>query len=79
MIILYTKTGCPWCDNVRDYLLGKGIPFQERNVNQNQEYFNEMLEKSDQTKAPTLDLNGEILADAGVEEVENFLNIHKII
>lgn len=72
-LIVYTKTGCPWCDGVLGFLHEKKVPFEEREVRGNQAYFDEMVKKSGQTKAPTLDLNGEILADTDKEAVEVFL------
>lgn len=31
-LILYVKTGCPWCENVLDFAGGKGIQFELRNI-----------------------------------------------
>ena len=72
-LLVYTKTGCPWCIDVVDFLREKKVPFEEREVRGNQAYFDEMVKKSGQTKAPTLDLNGEILADTDKEAVERWL------
>jgi glutaredoxin len=35
-ITLYTRTGCPHCRLAREYLNGKGVPFQERDVSKDQ-------------------------------------------
>lgn len=78
-LIVYTKTGCPWCEEVVKYLDEKGVDYEDRNVTANDGFFDEMKVKSGQEKAPTLDLDGEILADVGVEEVEEFLKKKKII
>ena len=68
-IIVYTKTGCPWCKEVLDLLARKNIRFEERNVTENKEFSSEMVQKSSQTKTPTLDIDGEILADTDADEV----------
>lgn len=78
-LIVYTKTSCPWCIDVVDFLNDQDIAFEERNVTNSAEYMQEMLDKSGQSKAPTLDLDGDILADAGKEEVEEFLKEKEII
>lgn len=78
-MILYTKTGCPWCDEVRNYLIENDLTFEERNVTSNDEFFKEMFDKSGQEKAPTLDINGEIFADLGADEVEEILREKGII
>lgn len=72
-LIVYIKTGCPWCVAVVDFLREKGVTFEEREVRDNKAHFDEMVLKSGQTKAPTLDLDGEILADTDVEAVEKWL------
>jgi glutaredoxin 3 len=71
--ILYVKSGCLWCVEVVDFLMGHGIGFREKNVSEHMAAFAEMKEKSGQTRAPTLDWHGKILADFGVEELKPFL------
>ena len=78
-LIVYTKTGCPWCAEVRSFLKGKGVPFEEREVQENPEYFKELVRKSGQAKTPTLDLDGVILADTDAPAVEKFLKEKKIL
>ena len=72
-IILYTKKGCGWCNEVRDFFNEKNVTFEEREVRSNESYFNELIEKSGQDRTPTLDINGVILADTDVEAVESYL------
>lgn len=72
-MIVYTKTGCPWCNDALDYLKKNKILFEERNVTANPEFMDEMVNKSGQTKAPTLDIGGEILADTSAEEIAAYL------
>jgi len=73
-LIIYTKTGCPWCIAVTDYLEEEGITFEERNVIENPEYFTEMEQKSGQTKAPTIELNGVVYGDSDVDELKRLLS-----
>jgi glutaredoxin len=70
---LYVKTGCPWCDDVIDYLAEKEIEVEKITVTGNPEAMQEMVELSGQSKAPTLEWDGEVLADFGVEELIPFL------
>lgn len=72
-IIVYTKTGCPWCNDVLDYLKREHISYEEREVLSNPEYFQEMIDKSGQKKAPTLDIDGVILKDSDVDQVREYL------
>ncbi len=72
-LIIYTKTGCPWCSDALDFLKLSNVQFEEREVYGNPEYMKELEEKSGQTKAPTIDFNGEILADTDARAIEVFL------
>jgi glutaredoxin 3 len=72
-IILYTKTGCPWGTQAIDFLDGKYIPFEERNMTENDAYRLEAIDKSGQWKCPTLDIEGHILADSDAKQIETYL------
>jgi glutaredoxin len=68
-IILYTKTGCPWCKGVLELFAEKGVKFEEREVTGNKAFYAELVAKSGQTKTPTMDLDGEITADSDREQI----------
>ncbi len=72
--LLYVKPGCPWCDEVTGFLDEHGIGHREVNVLENPASFEEMRRKSGQSLTPTLDWNGKILADFGVDELVPFLH-----
>ncbi len=71
--ILYIKSGCPWCDEVTGYLHRKQIEVRTVVVSGNREGMDEMVALSGQSKAPTMDWHGEVLADFGVDELVPFL------
>ena len=75
MIILYTKTGCPWCKGVLDLFKEKNVIYEEREVRGNKNYFDELVAKSGQQKTPTLDIDGQILADSDREQISAFLKV----
>ena len=77
--VLYLKTGCPWCDDVVGYLAKKKIPVHKVIVSGNREAMQEMKDLSGQTKAPTMDWHGEVLADFGVDELVPFLKKRGVI
>ncbi len=72
-LIIYTKTGCPWCKDAFTLLHAKEVQYEEREVLGNLIYMKELEDKSGQNKTPTLDLNGEILADTDAQAIEVFL------
>ncbi|GEP43558.1 glutaredoxin family protein [Brevifollis gellanilyticus] len=69
-IRLFIKPGCPWCDEAIDWLNSHNIPFTALNVTRDAAARAEMLELTGQTKAPSIDVDGEILADFGADELE---------
>ena len=77
--ILYIKPGCPWCDDVVAYLAKKKIAVKVMVVSGNREAMQEMIDLSGQSKAPTMDWHGEVLADFGVEELIPFLKQRNVL
>lgn len=74
--VIYVKIGCPWCDDVLDYFNSRQMPYEKVIVSGNPDAMGKMIELSGQTKAPTMDWDGEILADFGVDELIPFLKAH---
>ena len=79
MPILYIKRGCPWCVDAEAFLKRHGIDYETVVVSGDAEAMAAMKELSGQTKAPTMDWDGEVLADFGVEELEPFLRERGVI
>jgi glutaredoxin len=77
--VLYIKPGCPWCDDVVAWLDQRKIEVETIVVSGNREAMAEMVALSGQSKAPTLDWNGDVLADFGVEELIPFLKKRGVI
>ena len=77
--ILYIKPGCPWCDDVVAYLAKKKIAVKVMVVSGHREAMQEMIDLSGQSKAPTMDWHGEVLADFGVEELVPFLKERNVL
>lgn len=76
--ILYVKTGCPWCNEVLAYFQEHALPFEKVIVSGDREAMQDMIDLSGQSKAPTMDWEGEVLADFGVDELIPFLKAHGI-
>ncbi len=75
---LYVKTGCPWCDEVIEYMDEHKIAYQLIVVSGDRAAMQEMVDLSGQSKAPTVDWDGEVLADFGVDELVPFLKAHGV-
>ena len=75
-IIIYTKTGCPWCKGALDYMNENGIAYEEREVRGNPAFFEELKSKSGQDKTPTFDIDGALLADSDKDQLAAYLKEH---
>lgn len=71
--ILYVKRGCGWCQEAIEFLDAHGVSYRQVEVTGDAAAFAELQRKSGQTRAPTLDWHGKILADFGTDELVPFL------
>jgi len=71
-IRLFIKPYCGWCHKATDWLDARGIKYETLDVIADVEAFDEMREISGQTLAPVIDVDGEVLADFGPDELERF-------
>ena len=69
-IRLFIKPDCGWCDEVMDWLDARGLAYEKLNVFTNAAARREMIERSGQTLAPVIDVDGAMLADFGADELE---------
>jgi monothiol glutaredoxin len=69
-IRLFIKPGCPWCDDALEWFASRGIAHETLDVTRDAEARAEMFELTGQTRAPSVDVDGEILADFGNDELE---------
>lgn len=75
---LYIKNGCPYCEEAMEFLDTHGVDYEMKEVLNDPRAFEEMRRRSGQSKAPTLDWNGKVLADFGVEELPPFLRSQNV-
>lgn len=67
---LFIKPGCPWCDEATDWLDARHIKYEVLDVISDREARAEMHELTGQSKAPSIDVDGHILADFGADELD---------
>jgi glutaredoxin-like YruB-family protein len=72
-VIIYTTTWCPFCNETKNYLNSRGIPFEEKNVEIDLQAREEMIEKSGQLGVPVIDIDGKIIVGFSPEEIEEAL------
>jgi glutaredoxin len=71
-IRLFIKPYCGWCHKAMDWLDKHGVEYEEVDVIADESAFDEMIRLSGQELAPVIDVNGEILADFGPDQLASF-------
>lgn len=72
-VIIYTTSRCLYCLMAKDYLTRKGVSFEERNVEEDQDSAREMILKSGQFGVPVIDINGKIIVGFRPKEIDEAL------
>ena len=72
-ITAYMKPVCGWSNGVRAIFQKYGLEYDDRDIINNADNYREMVEKSGQPLQPTIEINGEIIADVSGDEVEAYL------
>ena len=72
-IKLYTRPLCGWCQDAKRYLQDHNLTFVEVDVGRDIAAYAEMLRLSQQTYVPTIVVDGQVLADFDVKQLEAFL------
>lgn len=72
-ITVYTKTNCPWCEDLLKYMDSEGYKYTLKNVTENEAFFQEMVRRTGQEKTPVVEINGKFLIDTDKNEVDDYL------
>jgi len=78
-IIAYLKPTCGWSQGVRAILRKYDLPFEDRDIMNNPEQREEMIEKSGQMLSPCVEINGRMLADISGDELEAWMLANKFV
>lgn len=60
-IIIYTQTDCSACGNMKKFLSEKGLEFKEKNINDDESAYKELIEKYNSRSTPTTIIDGEVV------------------
>ena len=72
-VTLYSRKWCGWCLDAKVYLENRGIPFKELDVGKDAHADAEMRRLSGQRYVPTIVVDGHVLANFDVSQLEEFL------
>ena len=71
-IRLFIKPYCGWCHKAQHWLDERGVKYETLDVIADSQAMTEMVNLTGQRYAPVIDVDGQILADFGPEELAKF-------
>jgi glutaredoxin 3 len=71
-IRLFIKPYCGWCHKAMQWLDDHGVEYESIDVIADEASFDEMIRLSGQDLAPVIEVDGEILADFGPDQLAEF-------
>jgi len=78
-IIAYLKPSCGWSQGVRAVLRKYDLPYEDRDIINNAQQRQEMIEKSGQMLSPCVEVDGHMLPDISGDEVEAYLLANRLV
>lgn len=73
-VIIYSSTGCPHCEKVKEAFKEWGVDYEERNVSNNKQYFDEIKERKIYGTPATL-IDGKLILGFQEKKLKKALNI----
>ncbi len=61
-VTLYYVPECQWCSEVRSYFSERDILINEKDLTDNSEFQNELVNKAGELIVPTVDINGAVIS-----------------
>ena len=72
-IIAYLKPSCGWSRGIRAVLEKYGLEYEDKDIINVPENYEEMVRKSGQPLQPCVEIDGQMLADVSGDELEAYL------
>lgn len=69
---LFIKSYCPWCHRAVRWLDDHGVEYETIDVITDEAAFEEMIRLSGQDLAPVIEVDGDVLADFGPDQLAEF-------
>ena len=73
---IFSTPSCPYCVTLKEYLKENNIAFEDIDVSQDEVALNEMVEKTNQTGVPVIDIDGQFILGFDKEKISQLLNIN---
>jgi glutaredoxin 3 len=73
-VTVYTTSTCPWCTKVKTFLHDKGVSFEEKDVSDNNQAAQEMIELTGQRSVPVIKKGGQYVVGFDPERLESMIH-----
>lgn len=74
-VTVYGTNTCPWCYKAKEFFKQNKIRFKDKNVEEDEEAKEEMIEKSGQMGVPVIDIDGKIIVGFDQEAIKKSLKL----
>ena len=78
-VTIYSATWCAFCHGAKQYLDKLGVKYTDNDIESDQKYAKESVEKSQQTGIPVIDIGGEIIVGFDRPKIDAALKAHQLI
>ena len=72
-VIVYSTPVCPWCIKAKDFLKENKIPYEEKNVMEDQDAAKFMIEKTQQRGVPVIQIGDEFIVGFNPDKIKELL------
>ncbi|MBI2669374.1 glutaredoxin family protein [Candidatus Woesearchaeota archaeon] len=70
---IYTNPVCTWCGKLKEWLKKWKVAYQEFNLEDDDKYYDEILQKSGQLAVPVIEIDGKVIVGFQEELLEKAL------
>ncbi len=72
---IYTTPFCPYCKMAKEFLKGRGVEFEEVNVQEDHRATLEMIQKTGQNGVPVIEIDDKIIVGFNREKIIEALGL----
>ena len=74
-VTIYTTPTCVYCREAKEFFKEHNVEYEEKDVVQDEQARNDMIQKSGQMGVPVIDVNGEIIIGYNKKKLAELLGI----
>ena len=74
-VTVFSTSTCPWCVKVKEFLKQNKVKYAEKNVGEDQDAADYMIEKSGQMGVPVTEIDGKFIVGYDVDGLKKALGL----